>query len=325
MTTQKSETKQDALAVVQQGAMWDREMLDLVKKSICPAGITDTEFQLFVEQCKVRGLNPIAGEAFCVPRQTKIKKNGAEQWVDVHVLQTSVEGMRVRAHRHGDLEELSGEAIYEKDSCFIDKDAGKVKHTYEAAKPRGAFMGAWAKVVRRGMKPFIVHLLPGSRKASGPVFANNPGEHLRKCAMAAALREAYPTAFGGVYTSDEMPSEAAPGPMERVMGEAPREEPALPPVAPKPTVAFGEWKGQPIEALAYEAASAAIAFAEVKMMENPKAKWAKAMRENMEAIRAHRDALVKALPSDTTEAVLVSPEPTEAEMAEIRAREEAST
>lgn len=109
------------------------------------------------------------------------------------------------------------------------------------------------------------------------------------------------------------------------MGEAPREEPALPPVAPKPTVAFGEWKGQPIEALAYEAASAAIAFAEVKMMENPKAKWAKAMRENMEAIRAHRDALVKALPSDTTEAVLVSPEPTEAEMAEIRAREEAST
>lgn len=319
------ETKNDALAVVG-GATWGRDMLDLVKKSICPAGITDTEFQLFVEQCKARGLNPIAGEAFCVPRQTKIKgKDGTERWVDVHVLQTSVEGMRVRAHRHGDLEQLAGDAICERDSCVIDRAAGTVAHKYEAAKPRGQLMGAWALVKRRGMAPVLIHLVPGARKASGPVYANNPGEHLRKCAMAAALREAYPVAFAGVYTSDEMPAEPALSPMERVMGEAQKEEVALPPAAPKPTVAFGKWKGARIENLTHEAASAAVTFAEEKLTAQPKAKWAKAMRENMEAIRAHRDALVKSLPADTAEAVLVSSDPTPEELAEIRAREEAAS
>lgn len=109
------------------------------------------------------------------------------------------------------------------------------------------------------------------------------------------------------------------------MGEAHKEASVLPPVAPKPKVTFGDWKDELIENLTYNAASDAIAYAEAKLAESPTAKWAKALRTNTEAIRAHRDSLVKSLPADTTEAVLVSSEPTEAEMAEIRAREEAAS
>jgi hypothetical protein len=124
------------------------------------------------------------------------------------------------------------------------------------------------------------------------------------------------------------------------MGEAPKEEPALPPVAPKPTVAFGPSKGRAIATLTREQAEEILALGEQQCSEQPKAKWVKALRANMEAIRAHRDALAKALPADTTEAELVQPrmplgdpenvvpptsDPTDAEMAEIRAREEAST
>lgn len=309
------------------GVTWTRELLDLCKKSTCPSGITDTEFELYIAQCRARGLNPFAGEAFCVARRTNVGSKDSPKWVTNHVLQVAVEGMRARAARHGDLEEISGEAIYDKDTCVIDRDAGTVSHRYDAAKQRGMFVGAWAKVKRRGMKPVIIHLLPGSRRSDGPVYANNPGEHLRKCALAAALREAYPVAFSGVYAREEMPEEnSEPSRAEQVLiaasGAEPTPEPkALPPAGP--AVAYGAWKGRPIAALTGGEAKDAVCFANAKIAESPKAKWVRQMTENRDAIAKHHDIPADLVDAGTDGAQPVNGEPSEAEKAAILAGEHA--
>ena len=49
-----------------------RERVDLVKRTICPKGISDDEFALFIEQCKRSGLDPLLKEAFCVARRANV-------------------------------------------------------------------------------------------------------------------------------------------------------------------------------------------------------------------------------------------------------------
>lgn len=307
------------------GVTWTREMLDLAKKSICPSGITDTEFELFVMQCKTRGLNPFAGEAYCVARRANVGTKESPKWVTNHVLQVAVEGMRARAARYGDLEEIAGDVIYDKDTCIIDRDAGTVSHRYDAAKQRGMFVGAWAKVKRRGMKPVIIHLLPGSRRSDGPVYANNPGEHLRKCSLAAALREAYPVAFAGVYASEEMPEEnASPSRAQQVLeaGSAmPEATPAAAIPAAGPVVEFGTWKGRPISGLDKSEARAAVAFANGKIAEAPKAKWRPTMERNRDAIANTHGVPADLVNADAVDAEIVNGEPSDAEKAAIRAQE----
>lgn len=298
---------------------WPRALIEVVKRQSCPKDIPNDEFYVFVKKCQQTGLNPLIGEALCVPRNDKHKGK-------VYTFQPTAEGMQARAARFPDFRKVDSGYVCEKDTeDYINQGTGEIRHSFSASKPRGMLKGAWGRVVKRDGTAVVAWLPVGSRSGDSQFWTSDPGNQLAKCARVAALRLAYPVAFEGVYIAEEMPTEAAPGRMERVMGDAPKEEPALPPVAPKPTVAFGPRKGTEISTLTREQADEVLALGGIQCAEQPKAKWVKAVRENMEAIRAHRDSLVKALPSDTTEAVLVSSEPTEAEMAEIRAREEAST
>lgn len=299
---------------------WPRTLIEVVKRQSCPKDIPNDEFYVFVKKCQQTGLNPLIGEALCVPRNDKHKGK-------VYTFQPTAEGMQARAARFPDFRKVDSGYVCEKDTeDYINQGTGEIRHSFSASKPRGMLKGAWGRVVKKDGTAVVAWLPVGSRSGDSQFWTSDPGNQLAKCARVAALRLAYPVAFEGVYIAEEMPTEATPSPMERVMGEVPKEEPSLPLVAPKPTVAFGAWKFTPIETLTYEDASAAITFAEERLREQPGAKWAKAMRENMESIRAHRDGLVKPLPADTAEAQLVSEfEPTEEEKATIRAREEAST
>ncbi len=61
--------------------------------------------------------------------------------------------------------------------------------------------------------------------------------------------------------------------------------PAPVPALPRPTaVAFGPYKGKAISEMTIEELSASIDLAHSKLQEQPKAKWAKAMRENLAAL-----------------------------------------
>lgn len=297
---------------------WSRERLDLLKAQLCPQGITDGEFAIYVQGCKARGLDPFKNEAYCVPRNQGGKK--------MNVLQVSVEGMRTRAMRFGDLLSYAKDAVYEKDACVVNREAGTVAHRYDASKPRGALMGAWARVVRRGMDPFLVYLPAGSRTVGQAYATGGAGEHLAKCAVAAALRDAYPDAFGGLYTAEEMPPEREATPLEAALAGGAKGSVTVLPPEPGPVVIFGEWKHRPIAGLGVTEALAAVTWADEKISKaTPKAKWVPELQANRDAIyTAH--ALMFSIPETLEaptekEAAWVNGEPSAEEKAAILAGE----
>lgn len=289
---------------------WPRSVIDVVKRQVAPKGIPEDDFYVFMKKAQQSGLNPLTGEVYCIPRNTKGPDGKA---VTIHTFQPSAEGMRTRAGRFPDFLGCDGGAVYEKDLVMMDQGKGEISHKSNPAAPRGALRGAWGRVTKKDGSRFLVWLPVGSRSGNSQFWAQDPGSMLRKCAIVAALREAYPVAFGGMYAHEEM-DDAPPQPtraevvLSAVSGTPPANEaPALP--AAGPVVEFGEWKGRPIVALNAEEKQAAIAYGQWQLEQNPKMKQKikDALTENMQAIQSSLAA--SATPVEDAEVVEEKPLP----------------
>lgn len=353
----------------QQGP-WSRERAELVRRTICPKGISEDEFALFIEQCKRSGLDPLLKEAFCVARRQNVGNRERPNWVTKYEFQPSEAGMLARAERFPDFRGIQASAVFAEDEIIVDQGKGEVVHRFNPAKRKGALVGAWSRVVRDGKLPVVVWLDFSGYVQQTPLWAKIPTTMIEKCARVAALRKAYPEAFGGLYVREEMPAEdyeaphaheepvhaagpyevlgAKPGPVKAsfpTLAPAPvKEEKAqavaqpsldidvpVPPApvraaavetepgtghgrkngqakaaeehlekelvveaAPRPkasaiVVAFGPYKGKTASELSDEELSETIDMANEKLMEQPKARWAKAMRENLAALEAETE------------------------------------
>ncbi|MHA7629098.1 phage recombination protein Bet [Corallococcus sp. M7] len=332
-----------------QGAAWNRERVDLVKRTICPRGISEDEFALFIEQCKRSGLDPLLKEAFCVARRQNIGNRERPNWVTKYEFQPSEAGMLARAERFPDFKGIQASAVFAEDEIVVDQGKGEVVHRFNPAKRKGALVGAWSRVVREGKLPVVVWLDFSGYVQQTPLWAKIPTTMIEKCARVAALRKAYPEAFGGLYVREEMPAEeydahdehtpasgsyevlgSKPGPVKAsfpTLAPAPapaeaakavetartpeKEEARLDvdvPLAPAKTVAavpvaqtperpkasavvvaFGPHKGKTTSELSDDELSETIDLAHEKLMEQPRAKWAKAMRENLTALEAETE------------------------------------
>jgi phage recombination protein Bet len=324
-------------------AAWSRERVELIRRTICPKGIGEDEFALFIEQCKRSGLDPLLKEAFCVGRRQNAGSRERPHWVTRYEFQPSEAGMLARAERFPDFKGIQASAVYAEDEIIVDQGKGEVVHRFNPAKRKGALVGAWARVVREGKLPVVVWLDFAGYVQQTPLWAKIPTTMIEKCARVAALRKAYPEAFGGLYVREEMPAEeyetpaveehapahggggayevlgAKPGPVKASFGPLPGaakeekpgngatqltmdvkvEEPAVSPApvpaeAPRPrssatVVAFGPYKGKTASELSDEELSETIDLAHEKLMEQPKAKWAKAMRENLAALETETE------------------------------------
>lgn len=336
-TEQMALVKAESSMAVSSGVQWTRDRVELVKRTICPKGISDDAFALFMEQCKRSGLDPLLKEAFCVPRNQRIGEDerGKPIYGTKHEFQPSEAGMLGRAERFPDFRGIQASAAYGEDDLLIDQGKGEVKHTFNPAKRKGALVGAWARVVREGKLPVVVWLDFSGYVQSTPLWSKIPVTMIEKCARVAALRKAYPEAFGGLYIGEEMPPEAAhdepkaPRPAKVVEHHAPEPAPqddaaidaqfsaasAQVTGAPPPAdthVSFGSAKGKAIRDLSDPELTSMIDLGTEKLIEQPRAKWARAMRLNlaaMEAEWARRQAGA-------------SSEPTEEEKAAIRASEQ---
>jgi len=290
--------------------VWSHERCELVRRTICPKGIGDDEFALFIEQCKRSGLDPLLKEAFCVAR----KHNGGSRerpvWTTKYEFQPSEAGMLARAERFPDFKGIQASAAYAEDEIIVDQGKGEVLHRFNPVKRKGALAGAWARVVRADKLPVVVWLDFGGYAQQSPLWAKIPMTMIEKCARVAALRKAYPEAFGGLYVREEMPAEefddapkAAPYealgvsevPLKATFAQA-QEEMPLPAAndapAGAPLVGFGPHKGKAATALSDPELTETLALAREKLIENPKARWAKAMKENLALIEreaAQRD------------------------------------
>lgn len=330
---------------------WSRERVDLVKRTICPKGISDDEFSLFIEQCKRSGLDPLLKEAFCVARRQNAGSRERPNWVTRYEFQPSEAGMLARAERFPDFKGIQASAVFAEDEIIVDQGRGEVVHRFNPAKRKGSLVGAWARVVREGKLPVVVWLDFAGYVQQTPLWAKIPTTMIEKCARVAALRKAYPEAFGGLYVREEMPAEdfeplplheepapstgtyevlGKPGPVKAsfpaLSPTPPREEkaaipaefaldvPAAVPAPPSPevqekaerpaapreqeavrarasstVVAFGPFKGKTASELSDEELTETIDLAHSKLMEQPKARWAKAMRENLAALEVETE------------------------------------
>lgn len=222
---------------------WPRTKIDLVKRTCCPQGITDDEFGLFVEQCRRTGLDPLTKQAFCVPRRAKVNN----QWVEQYVFQAAESGMLARADEFPDYLGTTGSAVHVGDGISIDPGKGVVNHTF-SPEARGKLLGAWAKVERVGRTPVVKYLRVEDYIQTYPdgkptaMWASKAATMALKCAKVAALRDAFPRVFGGVYIGEEMPAlEHTHAPEPRVLpattadpDPAPRALPTSQPAAPPP-------------------------------------------------------------------------------------------
>lgn len=190
------------------GEGWPQEKIDLVKRTVCPSGITNDELALFLAQCKRSGLDPLIGEAFCVPRKVSVQAPSGE-WTKVqkHVFQAGEGGMEARADRFPDFGGIKAAAVYDGDAIEIDAAACTVKHTFNPAKRGGKLVGAWAQVFRQGRALPIVWVDYAAYALATPNWQSKPATMIVKCARAAGLRIAYPNVFGDSYVGAELGAE----------------------------------------------------------------------------------------------------------------------
>jgi len=346
-TVSEGQNKVDTAAAQ---SAWSRERVELIRRTICPKGLGEDEFTLFIEQCKRSGLDPLLKEAFCVGRRQNVGNRERPNWVTRYEFQPSEAGMLARAERFPDFKGIQASAVYAEDEIIVDQGKGEVVHRFNPAKRKGALVGAWARVVRADKLPVVVWLDFAGYVQQTPLWAKIPTTMIEKCARVAALRKAYPEAFGGLYVREEMPAEeyetataqahleepapangngsyevlgAKPGPVKASFAPLPtaKEEKAAEKPAekagngsaqlildtkaeakvdakveelPRPkssatVVAFGPYKGKTASELSDDELSETIDMAHEKLMEQPKAKWAKAMRENLAALEAETE------------------------------------
>ncbi len=205
-----------AIVKHEQPSNWNQERVDLVKRTVCPKGITNDEFALFIEQCKRSGLDPLLKEAFCVPRNKNIGKKDNQQWVTIHEFQASEAGMLVRAERFPDYAGCAASAVYSNDKIEIDAGAGTVSHVYSPTKPRGSLLGAWSRLERAGRSPVVVWLDLAAYAQNTATWGKMPATMIEKCSRVGVLRKGYPAAFEGMYAREEMEGRDEEGPAQAV-------------------------------------------------------------------------------------------------------------
>ncbi len=213
-----------AILPINDAGGWTRERLDLIKKTICPTGITDAEFALFVEKCKRSEMDPLVGECFCVPRRKNIGSKEAPRWVVLHEFQAAESGMLSRAERFPDYRGTQAAAVFSKDVAEIDAPNGSVAHKFRPG-DRGLILGAWARVEREGRTPTVVWVDFIEVVQTSPTWSKMSPTMIAKCARVAALRKAYPAAFSNCYIPEEMPDPDGPeGGGEKDVTPAPAEK-----------------------------------------------------------------------------------------------------
>jgi phage recombination protein Bet len=175
---------------------WDRERLDLIKKTYAK-GTSDAEFELFIGVCKRLGLDPMAGQIYCMPTFDGVGDERSRTFKPV----VSIDGYRSIAEDSGEYAGQTKPEWYDSDTnTWVDVWFGK--NSPVAARigvHRNGFREPLYRVAR--YDAYVQTTKGGDPNRQWRKFG---AEQLLKCAEALALRAAFPRKLSGTHTPDEM-------------------------------------------------------------------------------------------------------------------------
>lgn len=167
---------------------YDNDRINLIKKTVAKDA-TDLELQLFVEQCKRTGLDPITRQIYFM--------KGNDGKVQI---QTSIDGFRLVAERSGAYEGQTPAMWCGKDGVWKD-----VWLSEEL--PMAARVGVWKKNFREPLYAIALFDEYAQKKKDGSLtfmWNKMPALMIAKVAESLALRKAFPNDLSGLYTQEEM-------------------------------------------------------------------------------------------------------------------------
>ena len=185
--TSKAVVKSQEIST-QSFADYNNEQVETIKASIMPAGSTDTELQLFVNQCKRTGLDPFS-------RQIYATKIGGKLSV-----QATIDGFRLIAERS---QKYQGQTL----PLYLKADGVTwVEVWLDEGFPLACKVG----VLKDGFKEPLYAIAKWksycqvTSSGVGFMWKKMPEVMIAKVAEALALRKAFPNDLSGLYSQEEM-------------------------------------------------------------------------------------------------------------------------
>lgn len=148
--------------------------------------VTDQDLTQFISICKYNQLNPFLNEAYLV----KFGQQPAQMIV-------SKEALFKRAEEATQYEGIQAGVIVIRDGADVELEGAFYRNTDE-------LVGGWAKVYRTDRKyPIIARVRLEEYDKKQSTWNEKRSTMISKVAKVQALREAFPTQLGAMYTSEE--------------------------------------------------------------------------------------------------------------------------
>lgn len=157
--------------------------------------ITDGEIELFINLCKFQRLNPFTREAYLV----KYDNSKPAQMVTAlgAFMRIADEQPTYDGIEDGIVVQTSDRKIVDREGCIMY--------------PGETLLGGWAKVYRSDRKfPASIRLDLKEYSKGQSTWSSMPKTMINKCSKVAALRKAFPNAYQGLYSEDEIKNTIVP-------------------------------------------------------------------------------------------------------------------
>lgn len=174
------------------------EQIALITRTVAKGASMD-ELGLYFNVAKRVGLDPFMRQIHLIPRNIK----QGNSYITIRTVQVGIDGYLAIAER---TKQLAGI-----DDAIFD-DGYKYEPGKEPKNPSKATVTVW-RMVNGERVAFTAsarwkEYFPGERL--GFMWNKMPYGQLSKCALALALRKAFPTDLGGIYTNEEMDQAGEP-------------------------------------------------------------------------------------------------------------------